>query len=85
MWHGAEGMGWWMLWGGLMMFVFWGGIVALVIWAVQSLSGHEARHDRRSEAGAPTRTPLDILKERYARGDIGRDEFARISRDLESS
>ena len=29
------------------------------------------------------RTPLEILKERYARGEIGRDEFEQMVRDLE--
>ena len=35
-------------------------------------------HERR--AG---QTPLEILKERYARGDITREEFERMRADLE--
>ena len=38
MWHSGDGMGWWMLWGGLMMVFFWGAIIALIVWAVQSVS-----------------------------------------------
>jgi putative membrane protein len=30
------------------------------------------------------RTALDILNERYARGEIGREEFEQKKRDLES-
>jgi putative membrane protein len=81
MWHSGDGMGWWMLWGGLMMVLFWGAIIALVIWAAQSLSrdgGGQAEH-------GPPRTPLEIAKERYARGEIGRDEFEQLKRDLEET
>ena len=74
-------MGWWMLWGGLMMVLFWGAIIALVVWAVQSLG---RRDDARTQPGttSPARAPLDIAKERYARGEIGRDEFEQMKRDL---
>ena len=30
------------------------------------------------------RRPLDILKERYARGEITRDQYEQMRRDLES-
>jgi hypothetical protein len=36
MWHG-DGMGWWMVWGGLMMIPFRGAIITLVVWTVQTL------------------------------------------------
>ena len=29
------------------------------------------------------RSPLDILKERYARGEISEDEFDRMKKDIE--
>jgi putative membrane protein len=85
MWHDCDGMGWWMLWGGLMMVLFWGAIIALVVWAVQSLS---RRHEDRTQSGVETpqvRTPLEIAKERYARGEIGRDEFKQLKGDLEET
>jgi putative membrane protein len=38
-----------------------------------------------NQAGpAPSRqTPLEILKARYARGEIGREEYEQMRRDLE--
>jgi len=53
MWHTGDGMGWWMLWGGLMMVLFWGGIIALIVWTVQSLT---RREDGQGQPGAPRRT-----------------------------
>jgi uncharacterized membrane protein len=35
--------------------------------------------------GSPPRAPLDSAKERYARGEINRDEFLQIRKDLEGS
>ena len=62
-----------MLFGGLMMIAFWGGIIVLIVLAVRWLGSGPARHDR----SAVSRTALDILQERYARGEIDHDEFER--------
>ncbi len=75
MWGAHEGMGWWMLFGGLWMVLFWGIILGGVIWAVSRLAGGR-------DAG---RSPLDIAKERYARGEISAEEFERIRHDLSAS
>ena len=85
MWHADGGMGWWMLWGALMMILFWGAIIALAVWAVRSLTESQ-KNDAEPEAAAPAvRTPLDIAGERYAHGDISREEFEQIRRDLKES
>ncbi len=47
------------------------GVGALVVWLL-------SRHGTRSE------TPVDILKRRYARGEITKETFERMKRDLES-
>ena len=85
MWHTGDGMGWWMLWGGLMMILFWGAIIALVIWAAQSLSQRDGGQTHPGGATPPARTPLDIAKERYARGEITREQFEEVRRTLEQS
>jgi putative membrane protein len=73
MWHDADGMGWWMIWGMAMMLLFWGGLAALIIWGVISFAGRDQRSD-----------PLDIAKERLARGEISQEKFERISSTLRS-
>lgn len=64
--------------GGIFMILWWVlvivGIVALVKWMVSS-SGAGTRNERGSKA-------LDILKERYARGEIDEQEFQKRKDDL---
>ena len=83
MFHEADGMGWWMLWGGIMMILFWGGIIALAVWAAQSLGRPRADGGQIAPAGHPGARPLDVAKERYARGEITREEFEQLKKDLE--
>lgn len=72
-WHSADGMGWWMLFGGVLWFVFWGTLIYLA-----------ATIFRGPNQGSTTELndPVDIAKRRYARGEIGRDEYERLRRDL---
>ena len=74
MWYMHEGMGWWMVFGGAWMIIFWGGLIALIIWGITSLSG---RGDSTLK-----RDSLDIAKERYAKGEISREEFEQLKKDL---
>lgn len=76
MWYMHDGMGWWMVWGGLMALLFWGSIIALAVWVIHSL----VRPDHGD--AARQRTPLEIAQERYARGEISREEFEQIRKDL---
>jgi putative membrane protein len=75
---------WWMLlFGALLMLLFWGGVIALAYWAVRALlrQGRARREpqwqDRQREK------PLDILQQRYARGELTREEYQSMRRDLE--
>ncbi len=78
MWDMHDGSGGWMVFGALMMVVFWGLIIALVVWVVRSLTDHRSSGREPSER----RDPLDIAKERYAKGEINKEEFDRIKKDL---
>ncbi|MBI2409630.1 SHOCT domain-containing protein [Candidatus Kaiserbacteria bacterium] len=62
--------------GGVMMLVFWVVFIGLIVWAVREFSGRHYRRDSRDSSA------LEILKERYARGEIDREEFESKKRDL---
>ena len=74
MWDMPLGMGWWMAFAGLWIVVFWGGLIVLIVWGITKLSrrnGSTLKHD-----------PFDIAKERYAKGEISKEEFEQIKKDL---
>ena len=82
-WHTGPGMmgGWGIGWfGGIFMLVFWiliiVGLVILIRWLIHSTKGESGRilsHSPRA---------LDILKERYARGEIDKQEFEEKKKDI---
>ena len=65
------GMGWAGL---LLMLLLWGGVIALILWGVSGLFPSGAVH---VEADA-----LAILRRRYARGEISREEFLQARETL---
>jgi putative membrane protein len=78
----GHGSGWGMGGSGFMGlgFLFWllilAAIIAAVVWVVRSQQGNRTRLlERRSDS-------LQILEERYARGEIERDEYLQKKRDL---
>lgn len=67
---------WWVL-----MLLFWvliiGGIVVLLIWLFRQAQ------PAGIGPGRAVNRPLDILRERYARGEITREQYEEMRRDLE--
>ena len=76
MWWDWNNFGWGM---GLMIFfglIFWGGFIALIIWGVTRLTR------QGTSTGGTKQSPLDIARERYARGEITREQFEQLKKDL---
>ncbi len=79
-WHGGGDWGH-MIFGPLMMLVFVAVVIVVVVLAIRWLGG--ARHS--AAAGSEPRsekTPIDILEERFASGEIDQDEFEERRRIL---
>ena len=73
MWPSMGQMGWWMV----LWWVFGVVILILLVWTVMAMI--------RSAAGSTPRSdesPEQILKRRYARGELDREEYQRRLEDL---
>jgi putative membrane protein len=84
-WWGHPDVGWgWMIFGGLMMFAFWGGLIVLVLFAVKAIFGSGPARSSGGYDSAPSRPnrALEILKERYAQGEISKAEYEEMREDL---
>jgi putative membrane protein len=55
------------------MVIFWGTIIALVIWGIKKLTKHSS--GTKSNA-------FDIVRERYARGEITKEQFEELKKEL---
>lgn len=62
--------------GMIFMALFWFGVVALVVWGIRSTGDTRVRQDSSTRA-------VEMLEQRYARGDIDTDEFQRRRAELE--
>ena len=72
---GYGGMGWGM---GLGMLLFWGLVLVGVVALVRGLGPGADRH----APPPPNHGALDLLAQRYARGEIDREEYEQKRRDL---
>jgi putative membrane protein len=78
MMDGTGTFGWWPGFGFIFMILFWGLIIFGVVAIVKWLTGTSA-----NTGTLPSKTARQILDERYARGEIGQDEYEQKRRDLE--
>jgi len=67
-WNGFNAFGW------VFMIVFWVLLILVVVALIRYIS--------KSGTSKEGQTPLDILKERYARGEINKKEFEEMRKDL---
>lgn len=80
------GTGMWGL-GALVMIAFWVIVIGGAVWLVitlargnQSIAPSNQPHTLLSST--PSQPPLDILKARYAKGEITQEQFEQMRRDL---
>lgn len=68
------------MWGGMWFsWIFWIVIIGLIIWLVINQSSR----NKQNFPSSPNETPLDILKKRYAKGEINKEQFEQMRKDLE--
>ncbi len=71
-------------WGGGLWFgwVFWVAIIGLIIYLVVN-QGNKNRHVNIPPPYPHQDSPLDILKSRYAKGEISKEQFEQMKKDIE--
>ncbi len=65
--YGGSIIGW------AFMILFWAALVLAIIWLYKQVRGEEK---------AVAETPLDVLKKRYAKGEITKDEFNEMKKEI---
>lgn len=71
--YGFMGMGGGFM-GGIFMILFWVLVIVGIVYLVKYLISLQSKKQDK--------TPLDILKERYAKGEIDKEEFEKRKKDL---
>ncbi len=66
--------------GGFWMIIFWIVIIVILVWLIKFLVGKSSSSENRDrEDGA---SAMEILKRRYASGEISKAEFEQKKKDL---
>ena len=73
--YGMMGGGW-MIFGWIFMILFWAAIILLIIWLYKQIRGPVARPETTGETAA------EILKKRYASGEITKEQFDEMKKEL---
>ncbi len=68
------------------MFIFWVAIIGLAVWLLSQLfprATDDVSSRSAAQGGDLSESPLEILQQRYARGEISKAEYEEMRRDLE--
>lgn len=83
MWGYYPGMGWWMVLSSL----FWLVLIGIAVWALVRWVSYQTRTGTGRQTDGTTAGPSaqEILRQRFARGEIDGETFERMRQQLESS
>ena len=79
-WDGGHWAGWGWL-GMIVMILFWVAVVVGIVYLVRALARRPGTGEGQ-QGPSGVSEPLRILEERYARGEIDREEFLQRKADL---
>ena len=73
-------------WGHMMGYGYGGGFMWVIVLVLVGAGIYFVLQvtKRKGPDGSTVETPLDILKKRYAKGEIDKEEFDRKKKDLDS-
>lgn len=63
----------WGIFGGIIMLIFWVVVILLIVWIIKQVGGQNNKDNQSA---------LNILKERYAKGEISKEEFESKKKDI---
>ena len=70
-------------WSGMVVgAIFWIAILVLIVWAITRLVTPHTHTYPASPTPPPASSALEVLKVRYAKGEITKDEFDQMKKDL---
>lgn len=72
MWHDLMGSGMWFGW------IFWLLLIFLIVWFVVT----QIKKGKQDSQSISQESPMDILKKRYAKGEITKKQFEQMKKDL---
>lgn len=67
----------WGLGGGIMMIIFWAVIILSIVWIVKEVGGRN-----NSDKTHRGKSAIEILEERYAKGEITKEQFESMKKDI---
>lgn len=65
----------------VLMFLFWGILILGAVWLVKVIFSGDQNHSR-TYSSRENSSALDILAQRYARGEITREQYENMKQDL---